>query len=276
MNTVVYDGIVLELPEKKAQFTHSLVMDMAMGKSSNEHIDWTRKLGDILWGKIKQVYPESFEETSKLYSLLNMNYQICNGGIYQYFDNRYHEEREPYHEHDVAHINQEEQRIAFRELVIFAKELFPDRTEENQKLATACERFQKVWFEEDIEVYETIYSEEDEMIYDEETEAWIKNPAYEEPYELCIGLEYEVREGWHFDDDYYETSNYLEELLELKAQFLYKSLEKQIDMDKNINPEMIAVVNGKELTLEEKIKAAQGEIDSRVSAGIDKEVQIER
>lgn len=280
MKTMVYNGIVLELPEEKVQFTHSLLMDAIKQQTSSKHIDWTKKLGDVLWGNIKERYPDDFHEASKLFSLLNMNYQICNGGIYQYFDNRYHEERKPCSEHDIARVDMDKQRAAFQELVTFARELFPERMEENNKLDTACKRFQKVWFEEDIELYETIYSEEEELIYDEETEEWIDNPAYEESYELCIGLGCEVREGWHFDDDYYEASDYLEELdvrnipdkelcLQLFADFaeigywptvFYKDYHIQLQDSADLRLEMVTwgfPLKEDKKTIDEKMESAK-------------------
>ena len=276
MNSVMYKGIELELPEQKAQFTHSLIMDAIMGTSSNEHIDWTRKLGDVLWGSIKARYPDNFQEASKLFSLLNMNYQICNGGIYQYFDNGYHEARNPYSEHDVARVEITEQKNAFQELVTFAKELFPERVEENKKLDKACKQFQEIWLDEEVEQYETIYSDEEEMIYDEELEEWVDNPLYEEPYEMYIGMGSEIRNDWNFDNNYYKASNYLEELLELKAQYLFKSLENEIHMDKNIDSKIIGAVNGKEVTLEEKIRSAEEKTAARKSVEVENEMQVDR
>lgn len=43
-----------------------------------------------------------FGDISRLSSVANLDYQVCNGGVAQYFDNGYDCYREPYNEQDVA------------------------------------------------------------------------------------------------------------------------------------------------------------------------------
>ena len=87
------------------------------------------------------------------------------------------------------------------------------------------------------ESFETIYCEEDEYIIDPETGDEVENPEYFEPYDETI---YEdIIHGQNgFDDIFYEASGYLEELLELRAQFLCKRFARDIELHTAQHPDL--------------------------------------
>lgn len=88
-----YKGIELEGLDKKVKLSHSRVME------TDEGTDWIDKL---LTCDKAALTPTQFHEVSALSSVINMDYQICNGGISQYVFNGYHEYRAPYSDDDVA------------------------------------------------------------------------------------------------------------------------------------------------------------------------------
>lgn len=227
---MLYNGIHLDLPEGKVSMSHTDALDIIRGKSSSENMDWTDALGNIPWGALKKEHPEQFEHASKLFSLANMDYQVCNGGIQQYFDNCYHEHRAPFDENDVERVDIDAQKEYFTEVVSFAKVAFPDREGENAALETACKAFQELWFEEDAAVTETIECDEDEYIWDDDLQEEVPNPDYFEPYDET-NYEDVIHGDCGFDDTFYAANDYLEELLELQAQLCCKTLAREAELD---------------------------------------------
>ncbi len=225
---MLYDGIQLTPPAGKVFMSNSHAMDMIRGKSSDQNIEWMEAMYGLPWGKLKETYPEHFEHASKVCSISNMDYQVCNGGISQYFFNRYNEARDPYSEHDVGRLDISVQKSFFSEIVDFAKAVYPDRTTENAALEKACKAFDRLEFEENAQLEETIYCDEDEYIYDEELEEDVPNPDYFEPYEETY-YEDVIHGDEGFDDIFYEASDYLEELLELQSQLCCKKLVLEIE-----------------------------------------------
>lgn len=110
-----YKGIELEGLDKKVKLSHSRVME------SDEGTDWIDKL---LTCDKAALTPTQFHEVSALSSVINMDYQICNGGISQYVFNGYHEDCAPYSDDDVAHLGQSGQVAMLRELASFGDEPF--------------------------------------------------------------------------------------------------------------------------------------------------------
>lgn len=236
---MIYNGIELELPNGRVAFSHSRMMDIIKGESSNANTNWTDLLWELPWGQLKDKHPDRFADASKICSILNMNYQVCNGGIGQYFFNGYHEYRGPYSEHDVEQYALDAQKEYFSELVKFAQAVYPDREEENAALAKACERFQELWFEEDAELIETIYCDEDEYIHDDDLDEDVPNPDYFEPYDETYNEDV-VHGEEGFDDIYYNGNDYLEELVELQAQLCCKSLVLEVEHTVTSHNEMLS------------------------------------
>ena len=144
---VQYQGISLDLPFGHVSLTHSVALDMIQGASSTQNMNWTDALGSLPWGTLKEPCAQAFENASRLYSLLHLDYQVCNGGIAQYFFNRYDEAREPYSEHDVALCDIDVQKEEFHRLASFAQVIFPQRVEENEALSCACQAFEQLSIE---------------------------------------------------------------------------------------------------------------------------------
>lgn len=111
-----YKGIELEGLDKKVKLSHSRVME------TDEGTDWIDKL---LTCDKAALTPTQFHEVSALSSVINMDYQICNGGISQYVFNGYHEYRAPYSDDDVAQLDLNQQFIMLCRLVAFGGEHLP-------------------------------------------------------------------------------------------------------------------------------------------------------
>lgn len=111
-----YKGIELEGLDKKVKLSHSRVME------TDEGTDWIDKL---LTCDKAALTPTQFHEVSALSSVINMDYQICNGGIEQYVFNGYHEYRAPYSDDDVAQLDLNQQFIMLCRLVAFGGDVFP-------------------------------------------------------------------------------------------------------------------------------------------------------
>lgn len=95
-----YKGIELEGLDKDVKLAHSRFTE------ADEGTDWIDKL---LTCDKAALMPTQFHEVSALSSVINMDYQICNGGIGQYVTNGYHEYRAPYSDDDVEHYGAVEQ-----------------------------------------------------------------------------------------------------------------------------------------------------------------------
>lgn len=238
---MIYKGISLEIPESKASFSHSHAMDMIRKKSGDQNVEWLDKLGELPWGQLKQTYPERFEDAGKIFSLASMDYQVCNGGIAQYFDNRYHEERDPFSEHDVFRYDFSVQQEFFKECVEFAQKVFPQRADENSALDVAFKAFSKLSYEENAQVTELIECDEDEYIFDDELGEEVENPDWFEPYEDTT-YEDVIHDGEGFDDIFYAANDYLEELLELQAQLCCKILALDVQKHMDAQPDLLATL----------------------------------
>ena len=240
---MLYQGIELTLPKGKVSLSHSTSLDLILGTSSTQNMDWLDVLGDFPWSLLKEEYYQGYDNVCRLYSLLNLDYQVCNGGIAQYFGNRYHEPRDPHHGDDVALYGIDEQKKEFKRLVSFAREVYPERAEENTKLENTCDAFDQLWFEEEAESFETIYCEEDEYIIDPETGEEVENPEYFEPYEETV---YEdIIHGQNgFNNTFYESNDYLEELLELRAQFFCKLFARDLELHAAQHPDLTQKMRG--------------------------------
>lgn len=223
-----YKGIELENLNKDVSLYHSNAMHY-MGIDKNINTDYLDVLMSI---KRAEVSPEQFDEINKLHSVIKMNYQICNGGIEQYFFNGYDK---PYISEDkeTELFDKDEQVSMLRKLHDFAIEVNPENSAENSKFARIIDFFDSLYVEKDVPQIETIYSDEDEQIWDEEQKDWVTNPDYEEPYEECVGHEDEIRTNNshfyadYFDNDYYEINGYIENVIEGYAQYLTKAIERE-------------------------------------------------
>lgn len=111
---------------------------------ADEGTDWIDKL---LTCDKAALTPTQFHEVSALSSVINMDYQICNGGISQYVFNGYHEDCAPYSDDDVAHLGQSGQVAMLRELASFGDEAFPASRDENGAIRRWAGEFRFLdWF----------------------------------------------------------------------------------------------------------------------------------
>lgn len=82
-----------------------------------------------------------------------MDYQICNGGLSQYFCNGYDRYCKPCHEQDMEQLGKDAQCDMLVELGTFAREVFPERVVERQELLAMQEDLREAE-EDDEEEYE--------------------------------------------------------------------------------------------------------------------------
>lgn len=222
-----FNGIQLTAPAGQVAMSHSATLDFITGQSSTQNMDWSDKLCCLPWDKLKEAFPEAYENTGRYCSLAHLDYQVCNGGISQYFGNGYHEARVAKHDDDVDLYDIDEQKKDFADMVKFAQTLFPNRVAENQALETAQKAFDALIFEENAEMSEWIECEEDEHIFNEETGEWEENPDWFESYEESYEEDY-IHNAEGFDDKFYAANDYLEELLEYFAQAQCKCMARDI------------------------------------------------
>lgn len=170
-----YKGIELDGIDKKVSMSHSRFLER------DEGMDWLEKL----LGMDKQALThEQFHEVSALNSVLNLNYQVCNGGIGQYLFNGYHEYHKPLHAQDVAQLCKPEQVDMLGKLAEFGREIFPGRNCDDSRLMSVIRELDSIDGEQG--------EEDDEACFD------------------------------HFDDLYYSVNGYIELLCEGYAQYLCK------------------------------------------------------
>ena len=193
-----YKGIEIENAGKHVSMAHSRFLER------DEGVDC---LTELLSMEKAGLTPEQFEAMSALNSVANMNYQICNGGLCQYFDNGYDRERAPFNADDVKQLDKEAQVEMLRELHSFGKAVFPERELDTERLDRIISDFDNSYYEEIKEVW-----------YDDDESE--DGGYYEEEGGLCA--------PWGFDDRYYEVNDYLETLIESYAQYLDKSIEKSL------------------------------------------------
>ncbi len=262
--SVLYKGIELEGLEKDTKLFHSIAMHH-VGQDPNVGTEYLDKICEYKRAELPEA---QFDEINKLWSVVKMNYQICNGGIHQYFVNGYHEEFET-SDGETKIWDKDEQVKMLQKLYGVAIQVFPENSVENSKLFRMIEFFDSLEYEESVPQYGMIYSEEDEQIRDEDEEEWVDNPDYEEPYEDILDYEDEVRTtnsafkdysddvSEKFDREYYDINEYLERLVEVYAQFLEKSIQKEkalglnaLIQDANGRSGGAPAVDDKELELE--------------------------
>lgn len=181
-----YKGIEIENAEKRVTMAHSRFFGRSEGVDCLAELLDMRKAG---------LTAEQFEAMSALSSVANMNYQICNGGLYQYYFNGYNRERAPFSPEDVKQLDKDAQVEMLRELLRFGKAIFPERELENERLDRVISEFEEAYYEEPC----SSWDDEDYDEYD-------------------TGLEV----AWGFDDRYYEVNEHIEALMELYAQYLLK------------------------------------------------------
>ena len=196
-----YKGIPLEELDKKTIMSHSRFLE------KDEGVEWF----DALLARDKSsLSPEQFQAISALNSVANMNYQICNGGLIQYFDNGYDRERAPFNADDVMQVNKNGQVEMLQELHAFARAVFPERKLENERLERIVSDFEGCYYEEEA----MVWREDDE---DEYGGYYVEEGARIVPAD--------------FDSRYYDVNDYLETVMEAYAQYLGKAIDRDAALE---------------------------------------------
>lgn len=223
MSEGTYKGITLDDLDKVVKLSHSHFLE------SNVNTDYLNKIAHYKKADLSQ---EHFDAINKLWSVAKMNYQICNGGIWQYYYNGFDEEWIS-EDGETVTWDKESQVEMLQELASFGSELFPENKILNSRFEFIIKAFESLYIEKEVPQYETIYSNESKLVWDDTFQVWVENENYFEPYEECVGNEDEMysRDSVIFPDDfdtkYYEVNDYLEQLVELYAQYLDKCVEKE-------------------------------------------------
>lgn len=193
MSNVAYQGIELEGTDKDVRFSHSRFTETSVGR------DWMDALLSIDKNSLSHA---QFNDISKLSSVANLNYQVCNGGIGQYFDNGYDSYRDPYSEQDVAQFGKSEQVAELRLLARFGENVFPDKSTENSDIRHIADNLDSLDATNASDVSWAVeLGEDDDSDY------------YDEPCEFE-----------EFNDCFYNSCRHLESLMELYAQYLCKTI----------------------------------------------------
>lgn len=144
-----YKGIELEGLDKDVKLAHSRFTE------ADEGTDWIDKL---LTCDKAALMPTQFHEVSALSSVINMDYQICNGGIGQYVTNGYHEYRAPYSDDDVEHYGAVEQVYMLRALADFGDNVFPYADSCNREVRQWANLFDRIDFDS-VDYYDEVIGE---------------------------------------------------------------------------------------------------------------------
>lgn len=144
-----YKGIELEGLDKDVKLAHSRFTE------ADEGTDWIDKL---LTCDKAALTPTQFHEVSALSSVINMDYQICNGGIGQYVTNGYHEYRAPYSDDDVEHYGAVEQVYMLRALADFGDNVFPYADSCNREVRQWANLFDRIDFDS-VDYYDEVIGE---------------------------------------------------------------------------------------------------------------------
>lgn len=186
MKKFKYNGVLIEVSEKAPHFTHSVpLMIMSFGKiESNENIPFFEKLMTYKETEIPQ--GELLHDVCALNSIRNLNYQVNNGGIEQYYDNGYHLYRAGQEIGDLANIEMKYQVSFLKKLIDFI-----------------------LYYEDNKKYADDLYKALSEM----ETQRYnIYNNAFSKVYN-------------DFDSYWYKVSEIIEWGIEYYAQYLIKRLE---------------------------------------------------
>ena len=125
MGRILYKDIELDEANKEVHFAHSRFV----GRDINT--DWMDRLRSIDKNSLSHT---QFNDISRLNSVANLDYQVCNGGVAQYFDNGYDCYCEPHSEQDVAHFGKSEQVSQLQALARFGESVFPEKALENSNI----------------------------------------------------------------------------------------------------------------------------------------------
>lgn len=193
--TATFRGIQLEGLDKDTRLSHSRFTE------SNEGIE---HLETLLQRDKTKLTPEQFQQVSALSSVVSFNYQVCNGGLSQYYFNSYDKERDPFDEQDVRRVGKDAQVAMLEELLDFGREVYPEQELKNERLDRIISEFDR-----------SFYSEELPDEYEIE-------PEYAEPDDFLDA-------PYDFDQRYYMVNDYLETLMEGYAQYLNKEIDRSLD-----------------------------------------------
>lgn len=84
----------IEIAPNSAKFCTSRVLASINEEFADKGTVYTHKLIDeVVAGNVSDDSP-AFEEISNVIALLDMNYQVCNGGVMQYYDNGYNKDKD--------------------------------------------------------------------------------------------------------------------------------------------------------------------------------------
>lgn len=195
LRTIQYNGVEITYDLEMAPvFCHSYPLyQMSGGKQeAPQNIPYFQKLLEIDYSALQT--REQKEAVSGLYSLMNMNYHINNGGINQYFFNGYHKDRRCSGD-SIPHRDQLAQHVLLGKMACFLNEIddFKD------KFASLLEI--------------------DFFFYDASV---LHTPSEDDENELIETYDYVAG----FDKMYFDISPTIEWGIELYSQYVIKLLEE--------------------------------------------------
>lgn len=201
MRKIKYNKISIEVPSENPMFTHSIPAMIATKKKveTDRNIKYFERL--MQYKETDLPEGELLHEVCALYSIRNLNYQVCNGGFRQYYDNGYHKFKAGYEIGDLANLDIFEQIKFLDKFILFI--LLDERKKKySSDLTRAIVLFREM--PNNIEEYECLDSDD----------------GYAE-----------IEGADAFDEQWYKVNEIIEWGMELYAQYLIKRLERM-----NIEP----------------------------------------
>ena len=190
-----YQGIELT-PKTDVRLSHSKVLQAISNEEQDNNIEYLRRLGDIDCSKVS---PDVFEEISNVFTFSSANYQICNGGVRQYYDNGYADGIDPYNLSD-CRIYTKRGLVKFinSSIVLMAEAVFGVDSKQVSVL------------KELNSLLEGVYQESNDRDY---------NDPYDED---CADDDGYVYGAEPLEDLWYDNTDLIESMIEMDAEYVYK------------------------------------------------------
>lgn len=58
---MLYQGIELTMPKGRVSLSHSTSLDLILGASTTQNMDWLEVLGDFPWSLLKEEYYQGYD-----------------------------------------------------------------------------------------------------------------------------------------------------------------------------------------------------------------------
>lgn len=90
----------IEITTTNAYLAKSRVLAAVNEEYASKNVTYIDKLSDVMESGVVKPDSEAYKDISNVFTLIKMNYQVCNGGVTQYYWNGYNSGRAPHTDND--------------------------------------------------------------------------------------------------------------------------------------------------------------------------------